>query len=215
MTDSTLQHHTTREDARKLVLETATSLFHARGIRSVTMDDIAHELTMSKRTLYQLFCDKEDLLLACIVKHDHEEQIRLQQLARDSANVLDFLLTNYSQNMRKNGEITPQFVADLPKYKRVMQYIAQKQAEQEDEAVAFLDRGKAEGYFREEINFRVVYRLLVALINHIITDEVLLQYTHRELVSNSVIAYLRGCCTAKGVARIDEAVAQMKPDHQI
>ena len=209
MTDSILPHHTGREDARRQVLETASSLFRARGIRSVTMDDIARELTMSKRTLYQLFSDKEDLLLACIVKHDQEEQMRLRQQARESADVLDFLLTNYSEKMRKCGGLTPQFVADLPKYKRVMQYIAQKQAEQEDEAVDFLNRGKEVGYFREEINFRVVYRQMVAIVNNIIADEELLQYTHRELVTNSVIVFLRGCATAKGVARIDEAVAQM------
>ena len=55
-----------RADVRVHIVEVATKMFHHQGLRGVTMDDIAHELTMSKRTLYQIFADKEQLLLDCV-----------------------------------------------------------------------------------------------------------------------------------------------------
>ena len=89
------QTNTQREDARNSVIETATQMFHAQGIRNVTMDDIAHKLSMSKRTLYQLFTDKEDLLLACVIKHEGDVRTHLAAIISQSANVLDFLLIKF------------------------------------------------------------------------------------------------------------------------
>ncbi|EJW89893.1 transcriptional regulator, TetR family [gut metagenome] len=57
----------TYDDAHRQVISVAMKAFYKKGVKSVTMDEIAHELTMSKRTLYQLFVDKEALLLACIL----------------------------------------------------------------------------------------------------------------------------------------------------
>lgn len=49
---------TPHNDVRKQIISVAAEMFHQQGIRSVTMDDIAHRLCMSKRTLYQIFADK-------------------------------------------------------------------------------------------------------------------------------------------------------------
>ena len=52
-----------RVELRQLILETAMSEFKAKGIKRVRMDDIAHQLGISKRTLYEVFSNKEQLLL--------------------------------------------------------------------------------------------------------------------------------------------------------
>ena len=101
------QTNTQREDARNSVIETATQMFHAQGIRNVTMDDIAHKLSMSKRTLYQLFTDKEDLLLACVIKHEGDVRTHLAAIISQSANVLDFLLIIFKAKMKEFDEIVP------------------------------------------------------------------------------------------------------------
>lgn len=59
------------DESRKKIVETALQLFNSRGIRGVTMDDIAATLRMSKRTLYETFANKEDLLAECLMQvHD-------------------------------------------------------------------------------------------------------------------------------------------------
>ena len=57
-----------QEVRRNMVVKTAMELFRVKGIKDVTMDDIAHRLKMSKRTLYELFDDKESLFLPISAK---------------------------------------------------------------------------------------------------------------------------------------------------
>ncbi len=62
------------EDNRKRIVETALQLFNSRGLRGVTMDDIANTLHISKRTLYETFANKEELLAECLTQvHDDIE----------------------------------------------------------------------------------------------------------------------------------------------
>ena len=58
-----------RENLRNKILNTAMTLFKQRGIKAVRMDDIATEMGISKRTLYEIYSNKEDLLYEC-VKND-------------------------------------------------------------------------------------------------------------------------------------------------
>lgn len=55
------------EGSRKKIVETALQMFNCRGVRGVTMDDIAAAMHMSKRTLYESFANKEELLTECMM----------------------------------------------------------------------------------------------------------------------------------------------------
>ena len=55
------------EDNKRRIVETASQLFNSRGLRGVTMDDIANTLHISKRTLYETFANKEELLAECLM----------------------------------------------------------------------------------------------------------------------------------------------------
>ena len=203
------RHNNPRTQARSTVLEMATKLFHTQGIKNVTMDDISHRLSMSKRTLYQLFSDKEDLLLACVKLHHEREHERMVALAQKSDNVLDFILANYRQRMEETGDVVPSFYADILKYPKVIEFIENHQAAVEDEAVEFLNRGKDEGYFRADVNFHIVYRSMKSIINHMIAEERTEQFTNREIFTNSLIVLLRGCATLKGIESIDRVMGEI------
>lgn len=202
------QTNTQREDARNSVIETATQMFHAQGIRNVTMDDIAHKLSMSKRTLYQLFTDKEDLLLACVIKHEGDVRTHLAAIISQSANVLDFLLIIFKAKMKEFDEIVPSFFADLTKYPRIKEHIARNKQQQEDEAVSFLERGIKQGLFREGVNFHIITRLLSSTMEVCIQNGLADQYSQGEIFLNTILPYIRGCATLKGVEMIDRFLAE-------
>ena len=63
------------------ILDAAMNAFMKRGIRAVKMDDIAQQLTISKRTLYEIYEDKEELLYRSIIKYDKLRLERLTQYA--------------------------------------------------------------------------------------------------------------------------------------
>ena len=202
------RHSTLRDAARAQVIEVATHLFHTQGIKNVTMDDIAHALTMSKRTLYQIFADKEDLLLACVVNHNEAEHERMSRLVAETDNVLDCMLTNFAMKMQENGDIKPSFFAEIVKYPKVMSHIEQYQREQEEEAVEFLNRGKEQGLFRSDVNFHIIYKQLIAGINSVLNDDKMSSYPQRDIFANTLLVYIRGCATLRGIELIDNFLQQ-------
>ncbi len=58
----TMEKSVEKIDLRERIVMEATILFQAQGVKQVRMDDIARELSISKKTLYELFSDKEELL---------------------------------------------------------------------------------------------------------------------------------------------------------
>lgn len=192
-----------RHDVREHVIEIASALFHQRGIRNVTMDDIAHALTMSKRTLYQIFTDKEQLLLACVECHEHEMQERMQQILQNTDNVLSFLLRVFGSKMKELDEVQSAFYADIHKFPKVVEHIRTHQKAQENESVEFLNKGIEQGMFRSDVNFRIVARQLAANFDSVVRNGLVDEYSQREIFINTVIPYIRGCATLKGVEMID------------
>ena len=200
----TSAHSYMGEDARRNhIIEVATKAFHSEGIRNVTMDHIAHALTMSKRTLYQLFSDKEDLLLACALKREQEEHALIEKLNQQTDNVLDHLLATFALRMREMDDIKPDFFTEIVKYPRVIKFYEQAQKEREAEAVNFLNKGIKQGFFRPNVNFHIVYNQLCTGLSALMINSDMNQYSQRELFRNTVIPYVRGCATIKGIEIID------------
>lgn len=65
-----------RYELRERILHKAMSLFKQQGVKSVRMDDISHALGISKRTLYEVYDNKEQLLLEGL-KNDHEQKLTI------------------------------------------------------------------------------------------------------------------------------------------
>lgn len=198
---------TRHQDTKNRIILTAQNAFLHHGIKAVTMDDIAKMLTMSKRTLYQIFSDKEALLLACVKDKWEADRERMTQLLENSDNVLDFLLRVFADHLQNMGEIKPSFFADFAKYPKLTAFIEEDKRKREKEAVAFLEKGKAQGLFRSGVNFRIVYTQLSHSMESVFYHDALIDYTHRELFLNIVIPYIRGCATNEGIRAIDAFLA--------
>lgn len=207
---STLLPIQQREDIRQQVVEAAAELFHRKGIRNVTMDDISHKLAMSKRTLYQLFADKEQLLLACVLMHEEEENRYSDNLKKKSKSVLDFMLMFSAYRMSDMESIKPEFYIDLIKYPRVAQHIAEHKQQVEKSALEFMKKGVEEGYFRQGINYGIVVCQMLYGLDHFLQDRLFEKYTQRDVFMNTVIPYIRGCSTLKGVEIIDAFMGKLK-----
>ena len=80
-----------RVELRERIVATAIDAFAKYGIKTITMDDIANTLSISKRTLYEIFQDKESLLMECVSRQQKETEKALQQVLNESENVLEVL----------------------------------------------------------------------------------------------------------------------------
>lgn len=205
---------TPHDDVRRRTLEVAGNAFRELGIKGVRMDDVAHRLGISKRTLYQLFTDKEELLLACVQEQTRRRDERTRELAARTESVLELLLRIFELQFTELKSVSPTFMSDLAKFPAVMQFIEEEQARRREQAVDFLQRGVAQGYFRPDVNFGIIYDFTSQLLvmTHLLSN--LQHYSLHELFVNIVILHIRGCATEAGRRLIDDFLQKFRPQIQ-
>lgn len=177
--------------------------FAAKGIRSVKMDDIARELTMSKRTLYELFENKEAVLYEGVRRHHEESTRRMNELVSQSDNVMTVILASYRVKIDELRQVNPNFYADLGRYPAVMDYLEQRNRESRQRFMDFLHRGVDEGYFRPEVNYDLIAHLFTAIGHYMADHNLYSQYSLEDLFHNMLFTTLRGFCTQRGLEVLD------------
>lgn len=120
--------------------------------------------------------------------------------------MLDFLLHIFENRMREFEVITPNFFTEIGKYPKVTSYFVKRNRAHEDEAVEFLNKGIEQGYFRPDVNFVIIYRQLTLELKLSMNSRELTLFSQRELFINTVIPYIRGCATPKGIEIIDRFI---------
>jgi AcrR family transcriptional regulator len=136
-------------------------LFLKAGIKSVTMDDIARHLGMSKKTIYQFFKDKNELVIALVQKKLKEDENQMEEIVNKSGNVIEGMI-----NMMKCSEdifsrINPIVIHDLQKYhpdawKQFQNFKSGVIVQTLEE---LLKKGIEQGYIRADIDVKIIARM--------------------------------------------------------
>ena len=102
------------ESARQRIVTTARRHFFAFGFRGVTMDDIAAELAMSKKTLYAHFRSKAELVQEAVADKQREIEADLEQITSESSSDFPAAMRQFLAKMQQHlGEIHPLFMRDI------------------------------------------------------------------------------------------------------
>ena len=190
----------TKEEVRDLITEKALELFAEKGIKDVKMDDIAAELSMSKRTIYEQFADKEQLLLEALKLHNRRMRDEAKVRIRKAKHVLDIVLTLYSLYFQSLKSINIKFFKELERYPN----ICKRNRERNNK------NGRKQGLFREDVNFEILLYILRRDLETIFTANMrdeqneLSKYTPEELGRTLILFYLRGISTTQGQEFIEE-----------
>lgn len=140
------------------ILKGTEELFMKYGVRSVTMDNVANHLGMSKKTLYQFFKDKDELVFSVTEAHIEQDKSQLVLIAQKAGNAVEEMV-KLSACLRQNlRDMNPSLLFDLQKYHHTAWnlWLEYKNHYIKESIVRSLKQGKAEGYFREEINTDIV-----------------------------------------------------------
>ncbi len=192
------------------ILEIAISSFIENGIRAVKMDDIAQKLGISKRTLYEIYVDKEELLYQCIKKYDQNNKSVLAEYAAKGHNVIDIILEAYQIKVDQAQKVNPLFYEDIMKYPKVEQYIKDSHDNTHDKFMNFMQQGADDGFFRQDVNYDLIIHVLDAMGEYIMRNKLLRRYPVNELFSNFFLVSLRGLCTERGVKMLDAALTKIQ-----
>ena len=195
-----------KKNLRGVILNTAMQAFAQKGIRAVKMDDVAATLGISKRTLYEIFETKEELLFEGIRKFYAERQEIAKRETQKCKNVMEVLVAVYRIKVEEFRKTNPLFYADLAKYPKVARFLNQQNQQTHKDMLKFMERGIYEGYFREEVNYDLAGRLFDALGKYVMVNQLYRQYTIEEIFQNLVFVTMRGLCTEKGIKALDHIV---------
>ena len=195
-----------KQGLRDKIITSAMMAFAKKGIRQVKMDDVASELGISKRTLYEIFDKKEDLLYEGVKYYLGERRSQMQQKAQNCNNVMEIILVAYKLKVEEVRQTNPLFYSDLVKYPKVARYLGQQNQQMLTNMTKFIERGIDEGFFRKEVKPELVARLFDALGKYVMEQQLFLSYTIEEIFMNLIFVSLRGICTNKGVEAIEKLI---------
>ena len=104
------------EDIKIKILREAETLFMKYGFKSITMDDMSRELGISKKTLYQYFEDKNDLVNQTVKQHLEDQMDECKTLEERKNDPITFMLNITDSVSSKRRQINPGVLFDLKKY---------------------------------------------------------------------------------------------------
>lgn len=187
-------------DIREKILEGAGKLFVEHGTRQVTMDMIAQTLGISKRTIYENFKDKNDLLSNFLTEATMQYKKSVLDIIKGSQNVIDALFKFGEYNHQAIKGVNPCFFKDIKKYhpevfERVM---GGDQIRNYEITYTILKRGINEGHFRKEIDIEVANLFIHHSMEFFqkMTEEK--NIPHQTIWISVHLPYLRGISTEKG-----------------
>ena len=196
-------------ELRNRILKAAMTEFLHKGVKSVKMDDIANTLAISKRTLYEIYSNKEELLLEAVRIHEQEFNYHMLQYSLDkNHNVMDIIIEFYKKKLLDIADVSPLFLVELRKYKQVVESLEKQNAERHNNALLFFHRGVKEGFFRSDLNFDIILKTSSASVNYAMETQMYKNYSITAIMHNTIFLYLRGICTTKGIKELDAAIEQ-------
>lgn len=191
------------------ILDTAMKAFAEQGVKAVKMDDIAASLGISKRTLYEIYDTKEQVIFEGLRRYHRMKSERVMAFAQDSNNdVLDMVIFLYQTHIKETGNLKPAFYDELGRYPLIEDYLKQQRQKNLNDFKDFLQRGVDEGFFREEIDYDIVLHIFEALSDYLRSTRLIEKYTFEQIFFNMVFVTLRGFCTSMGIEKLDRFFAE-------
>ncbi len=196
-------------ETREKILAKASEMLLSLGIRNVTMDLLSESLGMSKRTIYEHFRNKEELVIESIHFIIVENNKELLEIIESSENVVEaiYLITLRQEQYRR--EFPKVFVEDIKKYFPLVQasfFSNKDRLKQFSASYTLLEKGLKEEIFCKDLRIDLVDNFIHEIISMIHTSDRirLLKPSDREVACSIFMPYLKGICTAKGLKLMDK-----------
>ena len=195
---------TNRDDIRRKAIDTTTDIVLRDGNLTVRMDDVAQELSVSKRTLYEIFSSKEDLLVECMQNH----MCRMGQLIRDEINHEEDVLTVFLKHLeiivKESREADHNRFCDMDKYPRLKKVFMEHMEEMKGCMRRFMELGVKQGVFRDDLDMDVVMMAFSTMGRATSEEAKKGTFDYEKLINGTMVVLLRGIATPKGMEKLEK-----------
>lgn len=203
------------EKMEKEILTRSVTLFNRYGLRPVTMDDIAKDLSISKKTLYKYFANKEELVRKGVNESFTSISSRmLALLDYKDGNAIDMLFQMDAQVCHSIEEHDPSIQFQLERYypevsasleKRKREIVLRLMTEN-------INRGKKENIYRKELNSEIVSFLYYSRARLMLQEESFFEqnkWSIPEIMREILIYHIRGIASAEGVKYLEQKLKNL------
>jgi len=190
------------------ILLKATEMFLTLGFKSVTMDDIAAEMGISKKTIYQHFSTKPDLVKEVTLKLFESISCGIDTISENNLNPIEelFEIKNFVLQHLKNESASP--IYQLQKYyPKLFSSLKQKQFQIMQKCVIEnLEKGVKKGLYRADIDVDFISRIYFIGVTGIKDNDMfpLKNYAMKNLMNQYLDYHLRGICTPNGILQLEK-----------
>ncbi|MEE9348566.1 MAG: TetR/AcrR family transcriptional regulator [Flavobacteriaceae bacterium] len=195
------------------ILHTASELFLNLGFKSVTMDDIASEIGISKKTIYTFYKTKTDLVKASVLSVFDQVSLGIDSICSLDNNPIDelFKIKEFVLNHLKHENSSPIF--QLKKYYPKFHYELQKKQfiVMNDCVQENIKRGIADGLFRENVDVDFTSRIYFSGVTAIKDIELFPKGKHnmKGLMNDFLTYHIRSIATEKGLKELKTIIKKM------
>ena len=192
---------------KEIIVREAAKMFMSEGVKSVRMDDIARGLSVSKRTLYELFGDKEELIYEAICHFVEEAHTRRSLILKDVDNELEAMIVSLRDMIVRAPEVARvrrNLERFYPKVNKRLEEsgMMRSKSELREWLAASIDRG----YLTPTANCDLVVDVLHNCVQGMLVVEYSDDTRSANVVSKvacSVLIFIRGLCTPEGLEVVD------------
>jgi AcrR family transcriptional regulator len=202
----------TMDDKHKFFFTKVFELYNKYGIKSVTMDDVSHELGISKKTLYECIRDKSELVkhVMQMVFQIHSE--KMNEISGLGFNAIEELIEVNRLMTAMVKDLNQTLLYDLKKYyPEFHQDMMKEQFSKMHEGIREnLIKGQKEGLYRKDMKADIISRLHMTRIRYSFAhDSFMIDPTVSDEVNHEILTYhLHGIATEKGIGIFNEIINQ-------
>ncbi len=199
-------------EIRERILEGAGQLFVDKGLRDVTMDAIAQSLGVSKRTIYENFKDKEDLISSFLTESMINHKNGLIEIVRRSENVIEALISFGEYNREVFSKINPVYFEDLKKYyaKLFDSIVGGDRVRNGEVSYLILKKGVNEGVFIKTIDIDVANKFIHNTMEFFFRMDQADCIPHSKVWDSVFFPYIKGICTERGLELLNSVLQKNK-----
>ncbi len=189
-------------EAKERILVRSEELFMRYGFRSVTMDDLAKHLGISKKTIYQQFKDKDDIVCQVVEGHFQTERKCMSTARQEAENPVHELVIDLGHLRRSISEVNPSAAFELKKYypKAWAIFNDHKKNWIIQCVVENLKAGIESGFYRSDINPAILARMRVEQVALAFDPAIFLpgEFSFQEIQMQFIEHFIHGILTEKG-----------------
>jgi AcrR family transcriptional regulator len=195
---------------KREIITQATTIYLKFGIKSVTMDEMARQLGISKKTLYSYVADKNELVEQCVLLEHEGEVCQIGEINKQFENAIDEMLAISRYVAGTLKKIHPSIFFDLAKYHPNALKITNthKRDFVRGCVVDNLQRGIKQGLYRSNLNVEIVSTIYLATMDHMMLGDIFPEspFSLDSIYQEFFRYHIKGISSASGLEYLNELI---------